>query len=635
MLPVKEGPIARTRPGNDHDSVQLLRGAAESGSLDALWQLQDSGIKVNARDDKGNTAFQQLIVRGNLPAATLLKRVGAKINLRDGSGDLPLVRAIDDRQPAIVTALLAWHADPGLTTAQGVTPLRHAVAKGEVGMVRELLLAGANANAADGEGKAALHLARSDLVAATLLDHGADIELEDNRGMTPLHVAIESGNVQLVVLLKERGARPSSNSAALLRSVARSGSEKMLDLVLAWNTGYQQTAIGMAQTLIDIAVAHGNGKLLVPLKNYKIYVGPQLGHLHAAIEQGNADTVRVLLDWDKPHKPLANSGLALTFSVLATFVSPVAPPAFVGKLEDALCKAVRHGHADVVDVLLDEDLDLNADAFAIPPLLLAAQCGHTKTASRLLRKFPLAGHPDVASILIAACSTETEELVSLLVGAIPLKDRRKQCAPVALIVAARDLHTVLPTLIADLDAQSEEADALVQIAVERNSLAVLNQLLDRRCKPRTELLAMASTPIVIDMLQHAQLATNLEKPLHFQRQQDPRLLMLAMEELLIQPRLSAQALRELLLRMGLRGTNHARFEKTYFAMCRSWTIAATQITPCCNAGWCSPCCSLNRRMPRPTRTSMKNTSCRTSDSKHSRRRRARRSAKRNCPAAHS
>lgn len=563
MLPVKDGSTARQRPFCDHDSVKHLRHAAESGSLDELWRLQDAGIKINARDARGNTAFQQMVVLGNLPAATLLKKVGAKINLRDGAGCPPLVKAIDDQQPAIVTALLAWHADPGLATSEGMTPLRCAVVKGEPGMVKELLLAGADPNKADGEGKAALHLARSDLVAAVLLDNGADIELENNPGMTPLHVAIESGNVPLVRLLKERGARPSSNTAALLRSVARSGSVEMLELVLGWSADYQRRAIGLAQILVDIAVNFGHADLLRALKKNGIYVGPQIRQLTKAIQSGHAATVRVLLEWDKPGKPLANSGLILTFSVLSTFVNPVAPPVFKGKLELALCEAVRRGHADVVDALLDEDLDFDADAFSTSPLHLAVQGGHTETASRLLRKFPLAKRSDVASILIVAVMNGTPQLVTLLVRAIPPDDRRKQCAPAALAAAARDAYPVFPTLIADLKADSDEAVALMQMAAQRNSLAVLSQLLAKDCKPRAELLTMATRSIVIDLLQHV---LSEKKPANFQYQQNSRLLLLAMEELLIQPRLSREALLALFLQMGLRGTNHARFDKTYFDM---------------------------------------------------------------------
>lgn len=41
-----------------------------------------------------------------------------------------------------------------------------------------------------------------------LLDNGADIEGQDNRGRMALHLAAMSGNYEIVKLLLEKGANP-------------------------------------------------------------------------------------------------------------------------------------------------------------------------------------------------------------------------------------------------------------------------------------------------------------------------------------------------------------------------------------------------------------------------------------------
>lgn len=106
----------------------------------------------------------------------------------------------------IVEFLLASGASPDPGTP--CTPLHRAAYAGALESVRLLIEAGASLAAVDssfGDLRTPLHKARSVDVALLLVD-GSDLEACDKDGATPLHVAAETGNLDVIDLLMERGA---------------------------------------------------------------------------------------------------------------------------------------------------------------------------------------------------------------------------------------------------------------------------------------------------------------------------------------------------------------------------------------------------------------------------------------------
>ncbi|KAA8913517.1 ankyrin repeat-containing domain protein [Sphaerosporella brunnea] len=99
------------------------------------------------------------------------------------------------------------------------TPLHYAARAGNsaVGVIRLLLSAGANINAADlRERKTALHIAALggySGVVSTLLEHGAKLDVKDSDGYQPLHYAAFHGFVRIVKLLLDAGADPNASTA--------------------------------------------------------------------------------------------------------------------------------------------------------------------------------------------------------------------------------------------------------------------------------------------------------------------------------------------------------------------------------------------------------------------------------------
>jgi ankyrin repeat protein len=113
-----------------------------------------------------------------------------------------------------VALLLQLGADPNDRDLGGHAPLYHVANAGRgtggAPVVRALVEAGANVDAAGGVTRCtALHMAaRRDnvVVAAALLNAGADIEARDGRGDTPLRRAVNCGQTAVAALLIARGA---------------------------------------------------------------------------------------------------------------------------------------------------------------------------------------------------------------------------------------------------------------------------------------------------------------------------------------------------------------------------------------------------------------------------------------------
>jgi ankyrin repeat protein len=144
---------------------------------------------------------------------TLLLLLAAALPAMAGSAELfAAIRAGDSR---VVKAQLR---DPGLREARngdGLTPLQYAVLTAGPRVMREVLDAGADVNAATAEGVTALHMAAYDLEKTRLLvSRGANVNAATKAGETPLLVAAaRPGAAETVSLLLSKGASVTARAA--------------------------------------------------------------------------------------------------------------------------------------------------------------------------------------------------------------------------------------------------------------------------------------------------------------------------------------------------------------------------------------------------------------------------------------
>ncbi len=184
------------------------------------------------------------------------------------------------------------------------TALHQAVQLGLVDIVQLLLERGADPNLRDGDGDSPLHLAilnHHAQIIRQLLNQGADPNAINDDGNTPLLLASESGDRHIVRLLLDKGADPN----------LRDKSDNSV-LHLAIGKGYEPVVAMLLNQEADPNAINDDGNtplLLASESGYQHIVGlllnkgadPNLGTdgclpLHLATKEGYKDIVGMLLD---------------------------------------------------------------------------------------------------------------------------------------------------------------------------------------------------------------------------------------------------------------------------------------------------------------------------------------------------
>eukprot|EP01006_Ploeotia_vitrea_P048016 TRINITY_DN67186_c9_g2_i2.p1 TRINITY_DN67186_c9_g2~~TRINITY_DN67186_c9_g2_i2.p1 ORF type:complete len:948 (+),score=106.86 TRINITY_DN67186_c9_g2_i2:60-2903(+) len=204
-------PIGQSRP---------LHWAVGGGHQRVAELLLEKGVDVASVDETGR---QPLHYAPTKELATLLLLRGATVDARDHQGCTPLHYASEfsgNRLPVVKT-LLAEGADPRVGASNGITPLHLAIeADGALEAAQALLGHGAEINARGVRDRTRVNvtplhtacdtLARSPQQLA-IVQHlasqpGVELDAQDDRGNTPLHIAAQWRYVELVELLVSYGA---------------------------------------------------------------------------------------------------------------------------------------------------------------------------------------------------------------------------------------------------------------------------------------------------------------------------------------------------------------------------------------------------------------------------------------------
>ena len=258
---------------SDNGEFRLLSEALfEAASLDCddiARELLGKGASVKARNRGGATALSIAASKGSRRGdRSAAGSDGADLHHRDLSGATPLLSAAREGRRRVAALLLEAGADPNAADKKGVTPLIAAAFGGHRRLVEMLIEAGSEVDAVDETGKVALIYAagrafadiaeilvsagadpdgvwghrltplmwaaghandapESDGIstAALLLDAGADVSRQDDRGRDALMIAAERGHSAMVEVLLERGADPARRDAQGKTAADLAGSE--------------------------------------------------------------------------------------------------------------------------------------------------------------------------------------------------------------------------------------------------------------------------------------------------------------------------------------------------------------------------------------------------------------------------
>lgn len=190
--------------------------AAEAGDIATVLRLIQEGADINGRDDRGRTAVIAATHGNQADTVRALIEAGADINIRDNRMDNPFLYAGAEGLLDILKLTIDAGADTKLTNRFGGTALIPAAERGHVEIVRELLTrTDVDVNHINNLGWTALLEAiilsdggeRHQQIVQLLVDHGADVNLADSNGVTPLAHARQRGFEKIVEILLKAGAR--------------------------------------------------------------------------------------------------------------------------------------------------------------------------------------------------------------------------------------------------------------------------------------------------------------------------------------------------------------------------------------------------------------------------------------------
>ena len=193
---------------------QLLK-AIQRGDREAVLKLLEEGADINVGDAQGRTPVMIATYQHNTDMVRVLLQAGADVNIRDNNKENPLLHADAQGWLDILSLAIEAHADTRLTNRFGGISIIPASERGHVEVVRELLThTDINVNHVNNLGWTALLEAiilsnggkAHQQIVQLLIDYGADVNLADKDGVTPLLHARERGFTEIERMLLQAGA---------------------------------------------------------------------------------------------------------------------------------------------------------------------------------------------------------------------------------------------------------------------------------------------------------------------------------------------------------------------------------------------------------------------------------------------
>ncbi|XP_039127338.1 potassium channel KOR1-like [Dioscorea cayenensis subsp. rotundata] len=181
-----------------------VNSAAFHNDLNHLKSLIKAGADPKKTDYDGRSPLHLAASRGHEDMTSFLIQEGVDINLSDKFGNTALYEAIKNGHDR-VASMLYREGGRLSSVGNGGVDLCMAVAKGNVELLRRMLVYGMDPNGRDYDQRTALHIAAAEglhFMANMLLSAGASPASVDRWGNTPLEEARRCGSKSLITLLE-------------------------------------------------------------------------------------------------------------------------------------------------------------------------------------------------------------------------------------------------------------------------------------------------------------------------------------------------------------------------------------------------------------------------------------------------
>jgi ankyrin repeat protein len=247
----------------------ILHAAARRGSLSDVDAALSAGVDPNVRTpEEGYTPLYVAACFGFLEISRLLLRNGAKINARTTGGSTALREASIGGATEVVKLLLNHGADTEFgTEGNNDTPLLTAAARSHLPVVIVLLEAGANINAQQNRGWSALYyslLEKNEEMAALVLEYSPNIELSTISGVRPLQLAAMNGLNKTLRGLLDKGAEvdgKDNNGLTALRVTVQGGHLEAVQILVKRGADINVKEFNGQHSPVDIALILGHTQI--------------------------------------------------------------------------------------------------------------------------------------------------------------------------------------------------------------------------------------------------------------------------------------------------------------------------------------------------------------------------------------
>lgn len=374
------------------------------------------------------------------------------VNHTGGSGETALHEASRYGHVDVIKRLLR-HADPNLVNSEWKTPLHLACLWQQPSAVEALLREKrTRVDAVDGNRQTAIHFAadagRLDILKTVLsvytdqMMKAEALQLQDDNGRTPLHLAAMNGHDNVVrEILTEMSPLPGSANIAddsgstALHVAAEAGNYSIIDQLLNFSPGQISVTDRSQNIPVYLAVSRGYTAIVERLckehstkdASLNVFNSKSFTPLHLACEGGYTDIVRILLEHhaeaeitgpngETPLLVVCRKGYDdIALLLLESFADPMGVD---DQGSSPLHLAAREGSVALVRLLLSQYVDVDQrDKSGRVPIHLAAKKGNQEIVETLLSHDADPAIPDEfgRSLLHYACEGGNKVLVEFLI----------------------------------------------------------------------------------------------------------------------------------------------------------------------------------------------------------------------------
>ncbi|XP_038069488.1 E3 ubiquitin-protein ligase MIB1-like [Patiria miniata] len=297
------------RPGGSADSGAALFQAAVAGNTTKVLEIiNDHPEAVKFQNIEKQTPLQAAVHHGHMDAVTALLRGKAPLDHKDVDGDTALAYAVLGDKPEIVKCLLQAGSDINAANNKDFTPLHQSIVKGHQTCADVLLTHDqqkCDVNYKDKDSNSPLLLAitknRKQIIRWLITNPETDLRQMNKKGFNSLHHAALCGNAFAVVGILE--ALPNmindvtGDGFTALHIAAQNGLSVITLLLVKQHGCNKELKTNSGQTALHLAVDNAHKKCIEALVNSGANVNAQNSDgdtsLHLVMKASIKDIMRV------------------------------------------------------------------------------------------------------------------------------------------------------------------------------------------------------------------------------------------------------------------------------------------------------------------------------------------------------